>query len=77
MFFDEEAGVWGERRWSVDGVDGPIPGRGGVMIVGMAGRECEDDMPVLGNGLLGVELEPMVEVEVDRGVFIVRSGRQG
>lgn len=55
----------------MDGVDGPSPGRGGVMIVGMVGIEVDDGrpVPVPRNDLLGVDVE--ADEEVDRGVFIV------
>ena len=75
MFLVDEAGVCGERRWSVDGVDGPIPGRGGVMMVGIRGRECDEDIPLVGNDLVGVEDE--VDADVDRGVFIISSNPKG
>lgn len=66
MFFEVEAGVCGERRCWVDGVEWRF-GRGGVEVVGRRGKELEEGRF---EGVSSDEVED--EVEVDREV-----GREG
>jgi hypothetical protein len=72
LCLDEQAGVWGDWRCFVEGVEGS-DGRGGVVVVGKTGREWDWGIPMpLGVSAEGVVVAGFlvgregVEVDVER-----------
>ena len=70
---DEEAGVWGDWRCFVEGVDGS-EGRVGELMVGKTGRELDWGMPVpMGASLAECVVACLgregVEVDVERYIL--------